>query len=378
MRRFAALLISAFALLATSADAQPPAKQDEDDLPKDRIVALDPRWSAAFETPPAAPAGFDEVAAYVPLTGGELVAVDLERGDIRWKVELTTAFTPVTGDGLVFAAGDRLVIAFDQRTGRTVWRTPVDAELAMAPLWDSGWLLVSTAAGDVLALRAEDGKIVWREKLSSKLSLPPALADDRLYIVLEDGGVEALELATGKRVWRSPLRQTVISLAAFNDQLIVGTRENWLNSLDPKRGRVRWAFRIGSDVRGAAVADDERIYFVAMDNLVRAVDRDNGNLEWMKPLPFRPAGGPLRAADVVFVPLVSADIATFTAATGAPTFTIRAAGELGGAPFLREMARPTAPRLIAISREGTLQGFAPRIDPVPEAVGELPGVKVAH
>ena len=47
-------------------------------------------------------------------------------------------------------------------------------------------------------------------------------------------------------------------------------------------------------------------------------------------------------------------------------------------PFLREAPRPTAPRLIAVSRDGMLQGFAPRYEPppVPLIPEPLPGIKI--
>ena len=114
-------------------------------------------------------------------------------------------------------------------------------------------------------------------------------------------------------------------------------------------------------------------YFAARDNILRAVDRDNGNLRWKQVLPSRPTGGPLRAGDWVIMPTVAADIAAYWADTGKLAFTIKAAGELGGVPYLREIHRPTAPRMIAISREGTLQGFASRFEPPAGPALELPG-----
>jgi hypothetical protein len=121
------------------------------------------------------------------------------------------------------------------------------------------------------------------------------------------------------------------------------------------------------------VADEKRIYFAALDNVLRALDRRSGNMRWTAPLPSRPSGGPLRTGDVVIVPTVSANIGAYLAETGKESFTIKAAGELGGVPFLREAPRPTAPRLVAMSREGTLQGFAPRHEPPPTALDALPG-----
>src|SRR5687767_7572638 len=65
-------------------------------------LSLDARWVVTFDSTPAAPPGFDANTAYIPLKGGSLVAVTLDRGSIRWRLDVTTPFTPATGEGLVF------------------------------------------------------------------------------------------------------------------------------------------------------------------------------------------------------------------------------------------------------------------------------------
>jgi outer membrane protein assembly factor BamB len=313
---------------------------------------------------------------YVPVKGGDLIAIDLNQGDVKWKVPLATAFTPATGDGLVFAASEELVQALDQRTGQTQWRTPLDGPV-VAPLhWDAGWLLASTKGGDLIALHGQDGRIVWRAPLQSQMVVSPTTSEDRVYGALQDGRIVALDLDSGALVWSADLKEPVTGILALDDQLLVGTRSDRLYSLSLTRGRVRWRQRAGADIAGIPLADEKRIYFTALDNVIRALDRNNGNLHWLRGLPSRPAGGPLRADNVVLVPLVTTDIGAFDAATGAPAFTIRAVGELGGVPFLRENPRPTAPRLVAMSREGGLQGFAARFEPPLAPLGELPGVAV--
>ena len=59
-------------------------------------VSFDACWVTAFDSPPAATPGFDATSAYVPLKGGRLVAIDLDRGTIRWNLEVAAAFTPAT------------------------------------------------------------------------------------------------------------------------------------------------------------------------------------------------------------------------------------------------------------------------------------------
>jgi hypothetical protein len=76
---------------------------------------------------------------------------------------------------------------------------------------------------------------------------------------------------------------------------------------------------------------------------------------------------------VVILPTVSASIGAYFAEDGREAFTIKSAQEIWGGPHLREIARPTAPRLMAMSREGTLAAFAARHEPPPTRLDELPG-----
>jgi outer membrane protein assembly factor BamB len=328
-----------------------------------------------FSTPIAAPAGFDQQTAYVPLRG-ELLAIDLNEGRVQWAVDLSTSLTPATGDGLVFAAAESTVIALDQRTGQTVWRAPLSAPLSGPLYWDGGWVLASTEAGDLVALKSDDGQVLWQSTLGSPLAVRPTTSADRLYAALRSGTVVALDGDTGIVVWSLPLKQDMTGMLALEQQLLVGTRANLLHSIALDRGRIDWSQRVGADVIGAPTADVDHIYFAAFDNVLRALDVRNGNLVWRRNLPSRPSGGPLLIDDVVLVPFSTNDIGAYHAATGAPSFTIQAVGELGTAPFLRDNPRPTAPRLIALSREGSLQGFAPRFEPPPVPLANLPGVRV--
>src|SRR5688572_8375894 len=86
---------------------------------------LDPRWSVTFASVPVATPGYDATSAYIPLKGGQLVAVNLDRGSIRWTLDQSTAFTPATGDGLVFTVSEQRIEALDSQTGATRWATPL-------------------------------------------------------------------------------------------------------------------------------------------------------------------------------------------------------------------------------------------------------------
>lgn len=338
------------------------------------VAPLDPRWSIPFDSPPAAAAGFDASTAFVPLKGGQLVAVDLDSGAVRWRLDAATPFTPATGDGLVFAVTEATIEARDALTGATRWRAPLPGGAAVPLYWDTGWLLASTPSGDLAAFRAADGQLVWRQALGSPLAAAPAPALDRLFLPLADNRLVSVLLATGETTWSRKLGARITGLLALDDQLVFGTTEKDVVSVNLTSGRERWTWRVGGDVSGLPAADEHRIYFAARDNVLRAVDRNSGNLRWSATLPSRPSGSPLPLPNQVLMPLVSKAVAGFDLTTGKPTVTVEAAGEIGLQPFFRRDARVTAVRLVTVSRDGQLQGFAQRFEPVPGPLTELPGV----
>ena len=342
-------------------------------VPATTVAPLDPRWAIPFETPPAAAAGFDATTAYVPLKGGQLVAVDLDRGTVRWRLDVVTAFTPATGDGLVFTTTETTIEARDALTGATRWRTPLPGGAAVPLYWDTGWLLASTPNGDLAAFRAADGTLVWRQPLGAPLASAPAPALDRLFLPLADNRLVSVLLTTGETTWSRTLTSRITGLLALEDQLVFGTTGRDVISVNLSNGRERWKWHVGGDVSGLPAADAKHIYFAARDNVLRAVDRKSGNLRWKASLGSRPVGGPLPLPNTILMPLVSSEIIGFDLETGKPTVTVKAAGEMGPQPFFRPGARPTAVRLITVSREGQLQGFAQRFEPVPGPLDALPG-----
>src|SRR5688500_16075628 len=330
------------------------------------LPALDARWSVTFSSVPAATPGYDATSAYIPLKGGQLVAVNLDRGTIRWALDVATAVTPASGEGLVFIVSDQTIEARDAQTGARRWAAPLPGGAAVPLFYDTGWLLASTTTGDLAALRASDGTVVWRRQLGAPLSGPPGPALDRLYLSLEDNRLVSLLLTNGEIVWSRALAARVTALLALDDQLVVGTAAKRVMSIELDNGRERWGWDVGGDISGVPAADDKRIYFAARDNVLRAVDRKSGNLRWKANLASRPAGGPLRLPDTLLMPMVSSELAGFDPQTGKPAVSVRAAGEIGAQPFMRTGTRLTAPQLITVSREGQLQGFGRRFEPLPQ------------
>jgi outer membrane protein assembly factor BamB len=335
--------------------------------------AMDVRWATSPDVALAAAPGFDDQTAYVATRDGALTARDLETGAARWRVEVPTSFAPAVGGELVFVVVPGGVRALVAATGAVRWQRVLPGTVAAPPYWDTGWLVLSFEGGDLAAFRAEDGELVWRVGLGSVAQVAPAPALDNLYLGLADGRTVAVALASGHTIWTRATDGRATGVTALDDQVLVGTSAGVLWSLDPRTGRVRWRWRTGAAVVAAAAVDDTRIYVMAYDHILRALDRRSGNLRWRRALPHRPAGSPVVVGGTVLVPSLSTELAGYDAATGAPTLSMASTSEVAGETRFRVGGRVTGTRITAVSTEGQLIAFAPRIEAAWVPLADPPG-----
>lgn len=337
---------------------------------------MDVRWATPPDVVIVAPPAFDGDNAYLATRDGVVRALSIDSGIERWQAALASTFTPAVGDGLVFVATGDGVQALDVATGAARWRKTLPGAIAAPPYWDTGWLVLSFAGGDLAAFRASDGELIWRVALGAVAHVAPAPGLDNLYLGLDDGRAVAVSLASGQLVWQRPLEGRASGLTALDDQLLVGTSAGFVVSIDLRRGDIRWRFRTGGAVVAAPVADESRIYVAAYDHLLRALDRRRGQLRWRQALPHRPADGPVLTGGAVVVPVFATELTGYDAVSGKPGLSLTSTGEVAGAMRFRVGGRPAGTRLTALSIEGQLIAFGPRVEPAPAALDGLPGVAV--
>jgi hypothetical protein len=110
----------------------------------------------------------------------------------------------------------------------------------------------------------------------------------------------------------------------------LGARDKVFYTLDAATGEVVWLRRVGAGPRGKPAVDDDRIYSVALDNILRAYSRADGALKWNKGLKYRPLSGPVLLGDVVVVPGPVTAIPVFRRESGDQLSEIRFAATLVG------------------------------------------------
>jgi outer membrane protein assembly factor BamB len=358
---------SALALIALATDVERPP-------PPPALVPAQPVWTLALNRPLSAPPAFDASRVFFPLEGDRLAAYEVFSGKQLWVVDARTTHQPAAGDDLVFVPDTAAITARRATDGAVAWQFALERALAHRPIAESGWLLGVTDTGSVLALRAADGALVWRSELGVAVHAPPTIAEDRVYVPTGTGRVVALNISDGTVVWERRIGGIPNEALAAGDRLYVGSTDNFFYCLMTKDGRIDWRWRTGADVVERPVADDRRVYFVSLDNVLRGMNRISGAQEWMRPLPIRPTSGALLAGATIVVSGQSAIVRTFDVHDGNPTADINANDEVAapprvfaqpitGLPMLliptRNIARGAAATLIARSIEPAMVPAAP-------------------
>jgi outer membrane protein assembly factor BamB len=203
----------------------------------------------------------------------------------------------------------------------------------------------------VLAFRAIDGHLVWRRDLGSPAHAQPALAADRVYVPLDDNRVVALRVDTGDPVWERRLGGPATGLLAFEDRVFGGSTDNFFYALTAADGRVAWRWRTGADVVGVPVVDDRNVYFVSLDNVLRALSRRSGVQHWVRLLPLRPSRGPLMLERTVVVSGVAPMLRAYNVKDGTPAGELPASGELAGPPYAVPTSSGSLPEALVVTRD---------------------------
>jgi len=343
------------------------------------LFPVAPLWTLALNTDISAPPAFDGNLGFFALDGHRIVCYELAHGTEKWLVAADPLHEPTAGDGLLFTAEPEALVARREADGAIAWEMPFADALAVPPVWNNGWLVVATTnAHEVLAFRGIDGHLMWRAALSGRAHARPALAADRVYVATDDGHVVALRVDTGAVIWDRGLDAAANDILALDDRIYVGSNDNHLYCVLTKDGTVDWRWPTGGDVIGLPSHDARNVYFVSLDNVLRALDRKSGGQKWKVPLPLRPTRGPTQAGDTVIVTGVTAKIAAYTTKDGKSAGEVPPGGDLAAAPHVIEGGEHALPVLIIVTRDiakgALVSAFVRSIEPPIVPMAPLPNV----
>jgi outer membrane protein assembly factor BamB len=359
-------------LLSAETSAEPDAPAEFGLFPT-RLV-----WTLSLNAALTATPGFASLRGYFPIEGDRLASYDLTDGTLLWIANVKTLSQPVAGNGLVFIVEPDGLTALREDDGSIAWQVLLAEPLAAPLVWDTGWLVAASLSGAVLAFRAADGELIWRYDAGVPVHARPSFGPDHLYVPLDDARLVALRIDTGTPVWQRRLGGAPNDVLAWADRLYVGSNDNFFYCLRTSDGQVDWRWRTGADVIGMPLVENQRVYFVSKDNVLRALDRYSGGQRWKRALPLRPTHGPTRAADALLVTGTASKAPAYSLEDGTPAGEVTGAGELAAAPHVA--SAKGLPMVTLVTRDivkGTIVSTVTRsVEPAIVQVAPLPNPEI--
>ena len=274
------------------------------------------RWSVALSAAPSAPPVIAGSRIFLSSLPGMLSVHDIADGKELWRHNVN-ADQPVAVDGeRVYVASGEEVFAMQAADRAVVWRAQTGAVTAPLLVKD-GWVLAASASKHI-AIRASDGAVVWQRDAPLQRARA-AIDGNTLFVPLTSAAVQAVDLPSGKVKWERRLGGVPAEPLVVGDRVYVGANDKVFYCLDASSGGMEWDIRVGSAIRGRATSDGERVYFTALDNLVRAVSRGSGSIRWQRGVPFRPFSGPVVHGNTVVVAGPVTDVQVLNTVSGRQT-----------------------------------------------------------
>ena len=160
----------------------------------------------------------------------------------------------------------------------TAWKMlPDDSAVATAPAVVNEIAYTVTDGGDLLAIDVKSGDIMGRTEVDMEDPTPPVVADERLFLG-GDRGVVAFPGRDGDHQWGENIGR-VTTLLAAEGALYVGGEDS-IRSLGFEAGDEDWQTPVDDAVVSMAV-DADTVYAATATTVV-ALDRTNGDQQWVK------------------------------------------------------------------------------------------------
>lgn len=279
---------------------------------------------------------------YVAAGNGDLLALDLATGALRWKYaggEISGESSPAVHQGLVYF-GDLAgtVHAVRTRDGTKVWTFATEGEVRSSPVVAQDAVLIGSYDTHLYALDAESGKLRWKVQTEGQVHGTPAVLGDVAFITGCDMIFRAIRIKDGRQMYTIEAgAYTAASPVVDRTRAYFGTFNEEVLALDLTGRQVAWRYsdtaRRFPYYSSAALAGG-RLYIGGRDKRVHALDVGSGKAVWTFETRARVDSSPVVAGGRVYVGSSDGRLYVLDAATGQKVWEFDAGDALTASPAI--------------------------------------------
>lgn len=251
---------------------------------------------------------------------GILNALELEQGKRLWSRPMEERILGGLGYDstyVYFTNFQGELVCVERETSNQRWRRAVSSEIVASPVSDGRTVVVQSIDGSIFAFDVAEGIQLWRyDSIGPVLSLrgtsAPQIQGDKVVAGFSNGELMGFDVRTGQVLWKvsiaTPEGRTELErlVDVDGDPVIDGDRvyasayQGNIASIDIRTGEEVWTKK-ASSYNGLAV-DDKHVYASLEDGALLAINKTNSNEVWRNDeLSYRRLGTPYVSGNLVFV-----------------------------------------------------------------------------
>ena len=272
------------------------------------LVALDLKDGAVRWKYPVGEEGFGESSpavhdgvVYIGDLAGILHAVSADSGKALWTLQTEGEIKSspvVVGDKVLLGSYDEQLYGLVAKTGELLWKLQTQGYIHGTPAVHEGVAYVTGCDAVLRGVQISDGRQVSETNSGAYTGASPAIVDGMAYYGTFNNEVLAVDLSEKKLVWRyeHPTRHFPFysSAAVISGKVVLGGRDKMVHCLSTETGEALWTFRTSSRVESSPAVAGGRVYIGSNDGRLYVLDLESGEKLWE----FN-AGAPLSASPAI-------------------------------------------------------------------------------
>jgi len=296
---------------------------------------------------------------YVGSQSGELAALNLSNGSVRWKYRATGPIgesSPCVSNGVVFIGDlNGIVHAVSAREGKAIWTFKTRAEVKSSPVVAGDKVLIGSYDEHLYCLGASNGALIWKFQTAGPVHCTAGIANGMAHIAGCDETFRAIRIADGKEVFHvASGAYTGASPAILGQKAFYGTFNNEVLAVNLVTHRISWRYRNRKrqfPYYSSAGVIEGKVIVGGRDKMVHCVDATTGKELWTFMTRARVESSPALADGRVFIGSNDGKLYVLDYKTGAKVWEFDAGAPLSASPAI------AAARVVIGSEDGRLYCF---------------------